>query len=258
MLASQIITQAQTLAGIGVIEGNAINENAYNLSCIILQRTLSDINNDVKLSLFQETADYQNLPQFIANVPQTMGASSGSKLSWAEKVAQAEAAGAPAETPDLSQYEIPWDNSVSDTYPFPKNCRRVLKGLDKTAEWRKTSFADVLKAKKTGQGYMNIYAINNRMIYLSRVSPFQIVYAREFAELQPEDEMDIPAEAETYVVYRLAHDLAMGFNTGSIDRTKAMADKAYKNLLANTSSNAGAVYINPALSYARFNDLAIY
>jgi hypothetical protein len=211
MLASQIITQAQTFAGIGVIEGNAINENAYSLSSIMLRHALNDINNDVKLSLFQESAGY----------PQP---------------------GRP----------------LSDSYPFPDNCRRVLKGFDNTAEWRKTSFADVLKARKTGQGYMNIFAINNRAIYLSWVSPFQIVYAREFAELQPEDEVDIPAEAETYVICKLAHDLAMGFNTGSIDRTKAMADRAYKNLLANTASNAGAVYINPNLSYARFSDLAIY
>jgi hypothetical protein len=134
----------------------------------------------------------------------------------------------------------------------------VLKGLDKTAEWRKTSFADVVKARKNGQGYTNIFAINNRMICLSRVSPFQIVYVREFAELQPEDEIDVPAEAETYVIYRLAHDLALAFSTGSIERTKAMCDKAYRNLIANTASNAGSVYINPNLSYARFSDLAIY
>jgi hypothetical protein len=256
MLVTDIVTKAQTIAGLGVIEGNAIDENLYNLSYSIFEQTLSDINNDPKLSLSQGYLDYQKvnnmaLPTKPANKPGN---------TWLERATNALNPPDPGADPEppIPDPILDWDGSTSNVYPFPKDCRRVIKGFDHLTEWRKTSFSDVMKDRNALQGWQNIFAVNDKKIYSSRVSNFKITYVKEFVEIKPEDELDIPGECLPYIINRLAQDLALALNTGSIERCKVMADLAYKNLIANTTVNSGSIYINPHDSFARFDDMGFY
>lgn|GEM_PF-4858956 len=202
MTAGDIITQAQMLSGVGTFEGTTEDVNAMGTANAIFKQTLSQINNDGKLSLVQEA---MALPPPIAI-----------------------------------------------RYQLPRGCRRVIKCMSGSTQLRKTDFSEVERSRST-PAFANIYAVNGRWLELATAAAAKIVYAKEFGDYTPDEEVDLPPESLDYAICLLAYNLAIAFNNeGAISRCQLMAEKSYNMLLSNTRANEGMKYQSAHTALSRF------
>jgi len=214
-----ILNKAQVLGGVGVFDGNAVDVNLTATCASIFHETLNDINNDPRVTLVQKDLNYQTCTE-------------GTLF------------------PGVEALPFP----IASSYPLPSDCRRVLKAMNRSAELRKTDYSEIARARNTAAGLINIYAVNGNAIELARPAPVVIVYAKEFAEYMPQDEVDIPNIALSYLINLTAYNIALTFNSNAAERCRIMADKSLDSLLACLRVNAGDKYINPMLAMSRFED----
>jgi len=220
----EILNKAQVLSGVGVFEGNAVDVNLASTCTSILHETLNDINNDPRVTLAQKTLDYQTHTE--------------------------EASAPDALFPGAEALPFP----IAATYPLPGDCRRVLKAMNRSVELRKTDFSEIVRGRSVAAGMLNMYAVNGNAIELVRPSPIVIVYVKEFGEFMPQDEVDMPHIALSYLINLAAYNIALAFNESAAERCRVMAEKSLDSLLANLRVNAGSKYINPMLAMSRFDD----
>jgi len=140
---------------------------------------------------------------------------------------------------------------IADAYPLPLGCRRVIKAIAGTVELRKTDFSEIIRSREC-PGMINVYAINAGSIHLAYPSKIVIVYAKEFREFMPQEELDLPAESIDYLINLAAYNLALSFNTERIKACQTLAEKSYNALLGNLSVNSGEKYQNIYVSLNRF------
>jgi len=250
MKLTEILTKAQILAGLGVFEGNAIDQNLLATSLAIFHDTLNDINNDHKITLWQETWDYQrDNDQASATQPNNPGAG-----QWLNPFpVNPQPVPEPVES-KFPEFSLPFPIQIS--YPLPNDCRRVTKAVANVIELRKTDFAEVIRGREV-PSYMNMYAVNNNKIELVRPGKLKIVYAKEFPDFMPQDEVTLSKQSLSYVINLTAYNLALTFNRGMADKCQIMAEKSYNSLVSNLTVNAGEMYQNQFLAHARFDDTAV-
>jgi len=244
-----IISQAQMISGIGVFEGNAIDQNLMATSLAIFHQTLNSINNDPKITLVQETWNY--------NVDNDQEAESSSATpppgSWID-IPQLGDDSQAEETEETESkfpgYSLPFPISIS--YPIPSDCRRVIKAFSGPVELRKTDFSEIVKARQV-PSYVNLFAINNKKIELIYPGKLIITYAKQFKEFMPQDEVDLPIEAIDYVINLLSYNLALAFQRDSVDRCKTLAEKSYNALAGTLTVNMGDMYQNIYTVMNRFS-----
>jgi hypothetical protein len=251
-----IITQAQMISGIGVFEGNAVDQNLMATSLVVFHQTLNAINNDPKLNLIQSKWDYQTDVEENPNFPETIpGASNPDSNSWINipQLNDDE----PSEPIDTSELNLKFPNrrtpfSIASTYPLPSDCRRPLKVLSGTVELRKTDFSEIERNRRV-PGMMNLFAVNNRELELIFPGKAILIYVKEFKEFMPQDEVDLPHESLDYVINLLSYNLALSFNRDSVSRCQLLAEKSYNALLANHTVNLGEKYQSIYNSMNRFS-----
>lgn len=250
MRVDYIIKQAQLISGIGVFEDNASDETAIDRSLAIFHGTLNDINSDPKITLWQETWDYQkdregesisippkpkphgfiNLPQLEEEAPPPLSDEAGNRK--------------------FPGFATPFP--VSMRYLVPSDCRRVISAFSGNAELRKTAFSELVKSR-LAQGRLNIFAVNDRKIELAFPCRLLIVYAKQFKDFTLEDECDLPLESIAYVVNLLAFNLALAYDRDSVDRCKMLAEKSYNALAGTLAVNAGNMYQSVYAAMNRFS-----
>jgi len=224
MLKSELLKKAKIVAGIGVLEDNQINENQNALTETILDIVLNDINNDSSITLLDT---FVNLPF------------------------------------GLSQ--------ASNEYVFYEEYNRVKSIFDNQVEWTHVPYQEVIR-ERANNGIRTIwsttYADGNLVIVLSRIATIKAIVTRKikFTVLplppgydpenppKPEYEFNSPQQIDSYLIYRLAQDLALSFNTNSYERCKRLADNAYIALKDIAEFNSGIPSINQNLSFARFEE----
>jgi hypothetical protein len=244
-----IISQAQMISGIGVFEGNAIDQNLMATSLAIFHQTLNSINNDPKITLIQETWNYNvdndqepeinikiSLPGSWIDIPQLGDDSQTEELIDTE-----------SKFPD---YSLPFP--ISKSYPIPNDCRRVIKAFSGNVELRKTDFSEIIKARQV-PSYLNMFAINNKKIELIYPGKLVITYAKEFKQFMPQDQVDLPIESIDYVINLLAYNLALTFQRDSVERCKILAEKSYNALAGTLTVNMGDLYQNIYTAMNRFS-----
>lgn len=249
-----IITQAQMVSGIGVFEGNVIEENEMATTLAIFHQTLNTINNDPKLNLIQSKWDYQKDREENSNFSETIiGSTSFNENSWV-KVDLGNDTKQAIDVTELNlkfpEHKTPF--SIAKTYPLPSDCRRPLKVLSGSVELRKTDFSEIEKSRRV-PGMMNLFAVNDRKIELVFPGKIILVYVKEFKEFMPQDKVDLPLESLDYVINLLAYNLALSFDRGSVNRCQLLAEKSYNALLANLRVNEGEKYQSIYNSMNRFS-----
>lgn len=248
MRLTEIITKAQVLSGVGEFEGNAIDENLMAKCLSIFHDTLNDINNDATITLVLKELNYQTYTENAI----TSVSSPSSNTGWVNAVPI-------EEPPTIAQEEqeslfpdgttLPF--SISNEYPLPNDCRRVVKALDRNIELRKTNYAEIIRGRNSIHGLLNMYAVNDGKVSLIRPAPITIIYAKEFPDYMPQDEVDLPKEALSYVINVTAYNYALTWNGNGAERCRLMAQKSYVSLVDNLSVNEGDRYVNMYLSLNR-------
>jgi len=247
MKLTDIITQAQTISGIGVFEGNAIDQNLFSTSLAVFHQTLNYINNDARTTLWQETWDYN----FQTDKPAEPPRSNPGSGQWIDISDPEEPEAKPEEETEskFPGWDLPFPVSIS--YPLPSDCRRVLKAFSGPLELRKSDYSELIKNRQVPK-FLNMFAINNRSVHLIYPRLLSITYAKEFPEFMPQDEVALPQESLDYVINLLSYNLALAFNQESAERCRILADKSYNALVTNLTINHGEMYQNPNIVYARF------
>lgn len=231
MKLTDLLTQAQMLSGLGSFEGNAIDQNLMATSLAVFHQTLNFINNDPKTTLWQEKWDYQR--------------DNDSEIVFEDETSAMQS----EKFPDyIIDNNLPFNISLS--YPLPADCRRVIKAVSRQSELRKTDFSEIASARRRNS-LGNMYAVNNRRIELVNPDPIEIIYAKEFPEFMPKDEVIIPHESLDYVINLTAYNLALSFNMSSAERCRILADKSYNALVGNLIVNTGDKYINTKMAINR-------
>jgi len=240
MKLTDIITQAQMLAGVGDFTGNAVDQNMMATCLGLFYQTLNNVNNDPKTTLWQETWDYQLDNDQPPREPVPLN-------DWISPF--------PPEEPDLDisdskfpRHRLPFP--VLNSYPFPRDCRRVTKLVAEGVEFRKVDFGEVVSARKTAV-LQSVYAVNNRSIELVLPKPAKIIYAKEFPMFKPSDDVTLPDESLSYIITYTAYTIALAFNRGAADRCYSMMAQAYDTLVSNLAVNAGEPYLNPMTAVRR-------
>jgi hypothetical protein len=250
MKAADIIKQAQIISGIGVFEGNAEDVNFMSSALAIFHSTLCDINSDPKITLWQQSWDYQSDAEGGTQPVHPSGGSGG----WIDipqlAPGHSEPPAAPPADARFPGMETPFP--VSSSYPLPADCRRVVKAFTGATELRKTDFSEVVKARKAAGG-ISLFAVNCKRIELACPGRLLITYAKQFKPFMPQDDADLPPEADSYVVNALACNLALAFNKEAADRTRMLAEKSYNALTANMAANAGEQYQSIYAAMSRFS-----
>jgi len=259
MKLTDIITQAQMLAGIGDWTGNATDMNMMSTCLAIFHQTLNNINNDPKITLWQEEWDYQQdndktdldkLFMYLATEQGLILMTENGLALTNEFTDTSEDILANSKFPD---YDLPFPVSLS--YPFPKDCRRVNRCITYNTNLRKVDYSDVATARRLPQMF-NVFAVNNRKIELVVPQPIRIVYAKEFPRFMPQDEVTLPDESLSYVIAYTAYNIALTFNRGGVDKCQVMMQQAYEILISNLTVNQGENYLNPMLAMSRFDDFS--
>jgi len=259
MKLTDLITHAQTLAGIQTFQGNAIDVNQMAASIAVFHQTLNSINNDPSINLVQSMWDYQagteENPRFPGNAPSPDPGPGG---SWIDLPILRPDADAPppigVESLNLKFPDHRTPFPASDSYPLPSDCRRVLKAIGGSIELRKTDFSEIVRSRSI-PGQQTLFAVNGRRLELAMPGPAIIVYAKEFREFMPQDEVDLPTESLDYVANATALSLAMGMG-GSKERVsmlQAMAEKSYNALVGNLRVNEGDKTLSIYNSLNRFS-----
>jgi len=249
MKLTDILTQAQMLAGIGDFTGNSIDQNAMATSLAIFHQTLNNINNDPKITLWQNKWDYQRdndqVPAAGNNPPIAPG-------SWLNPFPPEDATPAPDNSQSkFPDYKLPFKAAMS--YPFPNDCRRVVKCVSNQTVLRKVDYSEVVSSRRVSN-LQSVYAINNRMIELVNPQPALIIYAIEFPTFKPQDDVTLPPESLSYVIAYTAYNIALTFNTGNVDKCQIMMQQGYEILISNLTVNAGYAYLDPLLAINRFTE----
>jgi len=251
MKLTDILTQAEMLAGIGDFTGNATDQNAMATCLAIFHQTLNNINNDPKITLWQEEWDYQHDNDQVP-APGTVPAPGNGE--WLNPFPPDDAPTPPGNSESkFPDYVLPFPVAIS--YPFPKDCRRVTRCITSNTNLRKVDYSDVATARRLPQMF-NVFAVNNKRIELVVPQPVRIVYAKEFPKFMPQDEVTLPEESLSYVIAYTAYNIALTFNRGGVDKCQAMMSQAYDILISNLTVNQGEQYINPMLSMSRFDDFS--
>jgi hypothetical protein len=245
----EIITKAQVLSGVGVFEGNSVDENMMATCLSVFHDTLNDVNNDPRVTLVQKELNYQTYSEGV--VPPASNPGNG---SWVDAIPPIDA---PEPSQDVPETLFPGVTvlpfAITNEYPLPKDCRRVLKVVSRNVELRKTDFSEIIKGR-SAIGFMNMFSVNNNAIQLVRQAPAILIYAKEFPEYMPQDEVEIPGFALSYLVNLTAYNIALHFNQSAAERCLLMAEKSHKSLLANLAVNAGTKYVNSFTALNRFDD----
>jgi DNA-binding XRE family transcriptional regulator len=218
MKTTDFLNQATMIAGISPISGNAVDQNMAAQAIAVFHQTLNQINNDAIITLWQEKLSYQD-----PNLD-------------------------PSLFPDGTQLPFPAANS----YPLPNDCRRVQRAFARNIEIRKTDYGEVEKIKRV-PGMVNLYAINKGRIWLVTANPVEIIYAKQFPEYMPQDELTLPDEALDYCINQTALNIALAMNPDGVKRCQALAATSYNTLKANLSVNKGLQYQNSYQTFNRFS-----
>jgi hypothetical protein len=119
-------------------------------------------------------------------------------------------------------------------------------------ELRKTDFSEIVKCRRV-PSRLNMFAVNNKRAELVFPGHLCITYAKQFKQFMPGDEVDLPAEADSYVINVLAYNLALAFNREAVERCRTLAEKSYNALTANIVVNSGEQYQNIYTTMNRFS-----
>lgn len=220
MRVSDLLTKAGVRANVQAWTGNAINMNLMSSILSIFHQTLNQINNDSAMTFYQENHNWARL----------------SDVQNPDRFKQPQA---------IFQ--------VSARYPLPLDCRRVLRAFVGTITLAKIDYGELLHVRTIPRGLTNSFAINKNHIELVVPSLCEIVYAKEFKEYVPQEEIDIPKFAEDYVISLTAFNIACVHNPEAAIRCEQQATQARYFLMDNMANEIGDVYINQFETNVRFN-----
>jgi hypothetical protein len=245
MLVNEIIVKAGVMAGLETYEGIAQDQNLLAVLHSIYSDCLNDLNNDSDLNLVYNYIDYQTYTE--DNSATLPSAPSGTLLSILENIlAQTEKSGI------LFPYYSP-PFAVSNEYPLPKNCRRIIKAFSGVNELRKVDFSEVIRSDKSLSSARSVFAINGNRIILGTAMPLSMTYVVRYDELMPQDECPIPDEALSYLVAMLAYRAARHFSTATIDHCHSVMTESKIALKQNLRVNAGEIFTDTHATLRRFD-----
>lgn len=220
MKVSELITQAQIIAGVQSFQGNAVDVNLMRTCLAQFHQAMNQINNDPQITLAQESCDYQSASDAL--------------------------------NPDKFDGGLqPFP--ISRSYPLPKDCRRVLKAMFRSMELQKTDFSEIMRGR-TVPSWVNMFAVNNDSVELIQAAPLLITYAKQFPMYMPGDRLDLPAMALDYLINLTAYNIALALNKESARSCQVLANKSYATLSSNLRVNIGDVYISQFDTHAKFHN----
>ncbi|MDR2555365.1 MAG: hypothetical protein LBC64_08060 [Fibromonadaceae bacterium] len=250
MKVERIINQSMLISGIGLFDDIAEDAVAADRALAIFHNTLNDINSDPKITLWQETWDYQRDTDGEAKAKPPKPKNSG--FINLPQLGDEETPQSPKKDDNLKfpNHDTPF--AISRQYPLPADCRRVAKAFSGSSELRKTDFSEIVRHRAI-PSMTNMFAVNNKSIELVSNGRLSIVYAKQFKDFAPGDECDLPPESISYVINLLAFNLALAYQRDSADRCRMLAEKSYNALISTLNVNMGNMYQNIYTALNRFD-----
>jgi len=213
MTVNELITRAQYLAGQNEVVGTAIDVNFFNFAYEIFQQVLMDLNNDARFAIQTDHIDY--------NRDGYLGEDGTIVYNAAMK------------------------------YPLPENCSRVLRAFSGPVELRKVEYSTIIQTINYS-GWNNRFAVNGKFVYVVLPSELQMTYVSRIKIPEVGEEIEIPDEYLSYLVYQTAYKLASALSLPSTGRCNAAAQESFNLILSTKQVNNGDVYQSIYTSINRF------